>query len=63
MYVFICRQHRTALMLAVSGNNLKCVHTLLKCGADPNIVDTDDHSCLFRAVSFLFSIYRLMFVE
>ncbi|XP_028130015.2 serine/threonine-protein phosphatase 6 regulatory ankyrin repeat subunit A-like isoform X1 [Diabrotica virgifera virgifera] len=44
------RQHRTALMLAVSGNNLKCVHTLLKCGADPNIVDTDDHSCLFRAV-------------
>ncbi|XP_057659011.1 serine/threonine-protein phosphatase 6 regulatory ankyrin repeat subunit A-like isoform X2 [Diorhabda carinulata] len=44
------RQHRTALMLAVSGNNLKCVHTLLKFGADPNIVDTDDHSCLFRAV-------------
>ncbi|CAG9861443.1 unnamed protein product [Phyllotreta striolata] len=44
------RQHRTALMLAVSGNNLECVHTLLRCDADPNIVDTDDHSCLFRAV-------------
>ncbi|KAJ8926301.1 hypothetical protein NQ314_021341 [Rhamnusium bicolor] len=44
------RQHRTALMLAVSGNHIECVQTLLKCGADPNIVDTDEHSCLFRAV-------------
>nr|XP_023013531.1 serine/threonine-protein phosphatase 6 regulatory ankyrin repeat subunit A-like isoform X1 [Leptinotarsa decemlineata] len=44
------RQHRTALMLSVSGNHIDCVQTLLKCGADPNIVDTDEHSCLFRAV-------------
>ncbi|KAJ8984032.1 hypothetical protein NQ317_012256 [Molorchus minor] len=44
------RQHRTALMLAVSGNHIECVQALLKCGADPNIVDTDNHSCLFRAV-------------
>lgn len=42
---------RTALMLAVSGNHIECVQTLLKCGADPNVVDDDRHSCLFRAVS------------
>lgn len=41
---------RTALMLAVSSNHIECVQTLLKCGADPNIVDDDKHSCLFRAV-------------
>lgn len=40
-------------MLAVSGNHLECVQTLLKLGADPNIVDTDEHSCLFRAVSHI----------
>ncbi|XP_030749052.1 serine/threonine-protein phosphatase 6 regulatory ankyrin repeat subunit A-like isoform X1 [Sitophilus oryzae] len=44
------RQQRTALMLAVSGNHIECVQALLKCGADPNIVDKDEHSCLFRAV-------------
>lgn len=47
------REQRTALMLSVSGNHLECVQTLLKYGADPNIVDTEQHSCLFRAVSFV----------
>lgn len=47
------RQHRTALMLAVSGKGayFDCVQQLLVHEADPNIVDTDNHSCLFRAVS------------
>lgn len=52
------RQQRTALMLAVSGNHIECVQVLLKCGADPNIVDTDEHSCLFRAVSLGVSFTR-----
>lgn len=57
------RQQRTALMLAVSGNHTECVQALLKCGADPNIVDTDEHSCLFRAVSieFKFIIYIIYY--
>ncbi|CAH2006777.1 unnamed protein product [Acanthoscelides obtectus] len=37
-------------MLAASGNHLECIQILLKCGADPNILDKDSHSCLFRAV-------------
>lgn len=37
-------------MLAVSGSYFECVQILLMYGADPNIVDTDNHSCLFRAV-------------
>ncbi|ERL95770.1 hypothetical protein D910_00266 [Dendroctonus ponderosae] len=44
------RQQRTALMFAVSGNHKECVQVLLQCGADPNLVDADKHSCLFRAV-------------
>lgn len=43
---------RTALMLAVSGGHTESATTLLKCGADPNIIDADQHSSLFRAVSF-----------
>ncbi|KAK9754189.1 Ankyrin repeats (3 copies) [Popillia japonica] len=41
---------RTALMLAVSNSHTDCVTTLIKSGADPNIVDGDGHTCLFRAV-------------
>ncbi|GJQ85972.1 hypothetical protein Trydic_g21818 [Trypoxylus dichotomus] len=41
---------RTALMLAVSNSHVDCATTLVRSGADPNIVDGDGHSCLFRAV-------------
>nr|XP_022904850.1 uncharacterized protein LOC111416951 isoform X2 [Onthophagus taurus] len=41
---------RTALMLAVSNLHIDCVTTLIKSGADPNVLDKDGHSCLFRAV-------------
>lgn len=43
-------RHRTALMLAVSNSHVDCVTTLIKSGADPNILDGEGHSCLFRAV-------------
>lgn len=38
-------------MLAVSGNHQDCVITLLKSGADPNLIDAGGHSALFRAVT------------
>lgn len=47
------RLQRTALMLAVSQGNNVCAKTLLKCNADPNTVDVDKHSPLFRAVGNL----------
>ncbi|XP_018318975.1 uncharacterized protein LOC108732588 isoform X2 [Agrilus planipennis] len=41
---------RTPLMLAVLGGHTDCALNLLKSGADPNIVDGDNRSSLFRAV-------------
>ncbi|KAF5291783.1 hypothetical protein FQA39_LY14271 [Lamprigera yunnana] len=41
---------RTALMLSIYKGNQDCTKMLLKCKADPNIVDVDKHSSLFRAV-------------
>lgn len=38
-------------MLATLENQNECVITLLKSGADPNVVDEEGHSSLFRAVS------------
>lgn len=38
-------------MLAVAGGHTESALTLLKCGADPNILDADKHSSLFRAVN------------
>lgn len=38
-------------MLAVSGNHTECVTTLLKSGANPNIIDCNGHSAIFRAVT------------
>ncbi|XP_065166554.1 serine/threonine-protein phosphatase 6 regulatory ankyrin repeat subunit A-like isoform X2 [Atheta coriaria] len=44
------KYERTALMLAISGAHQDCALTLLKSNSDPNIVDADQHSSLFRAV-------------
>ncbi|KAF5284185.1 hypothetical protein FQR65_LT00185 [Abscondita terminalis] len=41
---------RTALMLAVSDGNFDCAKMLLTCQANPNTVDVDKHSSIFRAV-------------
>lgn len=48
-------------MLSVSGGHTNCALTLLKCGADPNVVDAEKHSSLFRAVSI--EIFSLRFAN
>ena len=48
----ICKDNRTALMIACEEGNKDVINVLLTAGADPNIADADGETCLHCAVLY-----------